>query len=246
MILGYLSRPTLFRTTYNDVYDGFGSSRQAIRNYPVLSVASVAVNNTAIPAGTNPAEIDPQEISVTSGGYFLTPWNGQPPGGLQSISTSGWVFYRGLSNVAITYDAGYAIEDEANTIPAAAPYTITVAAPYGSWGQDDGVSFTVTGTALVRVGNSITPTTGQYSVNDGTYTFAAADTGLAVLISYSFIPADIENACIELVSERFRYRSRIGKLSESVGGQETVSYSLKDMPDYVKLSLNPYKSVCLV
>jgi hypothetical protein len=87
------------------------------------------------------------------------------------------------------------------------------------------------------------PGAGQYNVSSGVYSFAAADAGAAVLISYGFIPAAINNACIEWVAERYRYRTRIGQSAQTVQGQQTASYSLKDMPDFVRASLDPYRSV---
>lgn len=80
-------------------------------------------------------------------------------------------------------------DQEAATIPAT-PFQVTVvnsanflhvtANPDG----DFGVQFASNGQQLVKVASG--PTTGQYSVNTatGVYTFAAADTGLGVLISY--------------------------------------------------------------
>lgn len=73
---------------------------------------------------------------------------------------------------------------EAATIPAT-PFAVTVthAADY----RDDlGVIDASTGTLMARVTG--TPTTGQYSLVEATgiYTFAAADTGKALLISYSY------------------------------------------------------------
>ena len=80
-------------------------------------------------------------------------------------------------------------------------------------------------------------------MTSGVYTFAAADAGAAVSISYGFIPAAINNACIEWVAERYRYRTRVGQSSQSVSGQLTSSYSLKDIPDFVRASLDPYRAV---
>ena len=91
-----------------------------------------------------------------------------------------------------------------------------------------------------------TPSTGQYNVSSGVYTFAAADAGAAVLVSYGFIPAAINNACIEWVAERYRYRTRIGQSAQTVAGQQTASYSLKDIPDFIQASLDPYRSVAAV
>jgi hypothetical protein len=74
--------------------------------------------------------------------------------------------------------------EETGTIPAVAgPYTITVANS-ATWTVDLGVFFSATGVPLVKVASG--PTTGQYSVAAGVYTFAAADTLLAVTISYNY------------------------------------------------------------
>lgn len=79
------------------------------------------------------------------------------------------------------------IGDAANyvtTIPASTPYTITVTAPSsGTWSVDLGVE-DATGIPMTRVASA--PATGQYSVAAGVYTFAAADTGKQVSISYQY------------------------------------------------------------
>lgn len=77
--------------------------------------------------------------------------------------------------------------DEANTIPATpGPYTLTISPPSsGTFVADMGVVDS-TGTQYTRVASA--PSTGQYSVNTGTgvYTFAAADQGKAIKISYEY------------------------------------------------------------
>lgn len=76
---------------------------------------------------------------------------------------------------------------ESATIPAT-PFQITVANG-ATFKEDLGVTVVATGLAMVRVASG--PATGQYSVNNatGVYTFAAADTGKAVLIDYSYTAA---------------------------------------------------------
>lgn len=59
---------------------------------------------------------------------------------------------------------------------------------------------------------------------------------------YAVTPPEIEQACIELISLRYRERSRIGEVSKSIGG-EVISYTQKDFPDGVKTILNNYKRV---
>jgi hypothetical protein len=71
---------------------------------------------------------------------------------------------------------------EAGTVPTT-PFQITVANS-ATWTVDQGVVFTTTGLPLKRVASA--PTTGQYSVTAGVYTFAAADVAKAVLISYNY------------------------------------------------------------
>jgi hypothetical protein len=74
-------------------------------------------------------------------------------------------------------------KNEPAAIPATGPYTIQTA-NHTSFGIDLGVTFAATGAPLQAVASG--PTTGQYSYSAGTYTFAAADEGLAVNISYTY------------------------------------------------------------
>lgn len=75
--------------------------------------------------------------------------------------------------------------DSAQTVPATSPYTVTITPPStGTFVADLGVTDT-SGTTYTRVASA--PTTGQYAVsNAGVYTFAAADTGKALLVSYEY------------------------------------------------------------
>jgi hypothetical protein len=105
------------------------------------------------------------------------------------------------------------------------------------------------GTPLATVPMALTPTQGQYSVTPlisvtpGVYTFAAVDAGTDVLTSYGFIPADLAIAVMDWVSDRMAYSQRVGIQSKSLGGQETVSYLVKSMPDFVRISLQQYANV---
>lgn len=80
-----------------------------------------------------------------------------------------------------------AVIDSAATIPATpGPYTLTVVPPHsGTFVADMGVVSVATGEQFTRVASS--PATGQYSVSaGGEYTFASADQGAAVLLSYEY------------------------------------------------------------
>ncbi len=259
-ILTWLQRPNIALTTYTETLSGRGTQSIMLRNWPATSVTSLTVQNSVIPAAPD----------CNSFGYLLEAWDGTSAGKPQLLMMNGYVgggpvngyngwnppysqdmsrigFLRGMNNIQVVYKAGYAVSGEAQTIPAASgPYTLQPLVPNGPWLADNGVTY-ANGTPLVLTTG--TPSVGQYAVAEvaatgiATYTFAAADQGLGVLLNYSYVPAEIEQAAIEWISERYRYKQRIGQVSQSLGGQETSSYSLKDMPDFIKLILQPYKKV---
>jgi hypothetical protein len=235
-IAAYLGRPSLTPRGFVERLDGDGKARLYLRRYPALAITSLAIDNHAVAAAAVPSAGAP-----CANGYLLEAWDGLPPGRPQALDLFGTAYHPGRQNVVVGYSAGYAVSGEGATVPAApGPYNVTAAAPFGPWASDCGVTY-ADGAALTAVAGS--PAAGQYNVSGGIYTFAAADAGAGVLVSYGFIPAAINNACIEWVAERYRYRGRVGQSAQTVSGQMTSSYSLKDMPDFVRASLDPYRSV---
>lgn len=88
----------------------------------------------------------------------------------------------GQSLSAGIYDAYY---DQTGTAIPTTPYTITPTPPAsGTYGYNLGVR-DASGLPYERVASG--PTTGQYSLASGVYTFAAADTGKVVYIDYNYI-----------------------------------------------------------
>jgi hypothetical protein len=76
------------------------------------------------------------------------------------------------------------VYDTTGSVIPATPFTITPTPPSsGTWSQDLGVRDS-NGLPMTRVSSA--PTAGQYSVSAGIYTFAAADTGKTVFISYQY------------------------------------------------------------
>lgn len=211
-----LARPSLLPQQFVERYDGRGNSRLYLRNWPVLRIDSLVIEDCAV--------ID---------GYTLQPCDPAPPGRPQAIDLFERAFPRGRQNIAVTYQAGYAVMNEAATIPAVAPYECTVLAPYGAWASDLGVVDAATAA----------PSAGQYSVAEGVYTFGAADAGKKIAISYGFVPQDLAEVCRELVGERYSSRQRIGEVSKALGGQETIRFSQKEMPDALSAMLAPYRAV---
>lgn len=235
-----LNRFSLVSRSCLDLRDGSGTQSFLLRHWPVTSVQQVKVWSAIVPQSTlvsgNP-----------SAGWTLSTWDGYPPGSHQTLTLAGYIFDHGSKNVAVSYTAGYLVPSEAAVVPSLS-FRYQVLAPLGSWSADNGVVYGDTGVALVLVAG--TPTTGQYSLptvpsgsQPGIYQFAAADVGRPVLISYSYTPADLEQVIVEWVSERFSYRSRIGQRSKSLGGQETMSWDLSGIPNFVDAAIQPYIDV---
>jgi hypothetical protein len=85
--------------------------------------------------------------------------------------------------------------------------------------------------------------TTQLSVRGYTFNRGARNVVIAYTAGYSTTPPAVAQACIELVALRYRERTRIGEVSRSLGGAETVAYAQKDMSDAIKTLLQQYRLV---
>lgn len=95
------------------------------------------------------------------------------------------------------------VANESHAIPST-PFQVTLAPPHtGTFLTDLGVIYNATGLQLTRVASG--PTTGQYSVSAGVYTFASADTGLVVLISYEYTATSTTNYTIPFANQLMGY-----------------------------------------
>lgn len=80
---------------------------------------------------------------------------------------------------------GYVFDVVGAVIPST-PFTITPTVPdSGTWSADMGVRDS-NGVPMIKVASGATPTTGQYKVSAGVYTFAAADAAKQVFISFAY------------------------------------------------------------
>jgi hypothetical protein len=235
-ILSWLRRTTILPHAGLEIRDGTGGLQMVLREWPVVSITSLVINGYTVP----------QSGEAGVSGFLLEPWSGVPPGRAQALALNGHFFgmcYPGavnVQNVSIAYRAGYEVSAEAQTV---ANGSIAVLAPYGAWTCDGGVTY-ANGTPLVAVTGP--PSVGQYQPAPnapGTYNFNAGDNGEAVLVTYGYVPADLADACIELVAERFKYAQRIGELSHSLGGNETVSFDNARLTPLITALLQPYRHV---
>lgn len=245
-IYTYLSRDTFLRTEHLFTFNGTGKQRVMLTNWPVLSVSSVLIDGQSITP--SPAFMQGKAYQT---GWFLepSPSDDQPPTRPQEVILTGYCFTPGTQNIQISYTSGYVVLNEHQTITIYQPnptvtaiYQCQANSPFGNWVKDEGVTFS-NGTALVYVVSS--PAAGQYSYgpSPGMYLFNAADVNKTILITYSYIPYDLEQCCIEMVSERFAYSNRIGMSSKALAGQGATTYKLGAMNDYTMAILNQYRNV---
>jgi hypothetical protein len=152
---------------------------------------------------------------------------------------NGGVFSRGRQNITCTYTAGYQAS-ETSTIPSDSPAQLTPT----TGGRAISVVSVVNaaGAALTQVAAS--PATGQFSFAAGCFTFAAADVGTSVTLTYGYAPAPVEQACIEMVGLDLKSRDNLGITSKSLAG-ETISYSSRGLTDSVKEQLMPYRRMLI-
>jgi hypothetical protein len=230
-IYAAISRPALLPQTYNETID-LESDRTYLRNWPVLQVSSVTLDGLVLP----PASLTSNEPAL---GYLLQPGDTAPPGRPQAIDLFGRRYHRRRQRLDVIYEAGYAIQSETWTAPAAAPFTVTASAPFGPWASDLGVVYASSELALQAM--KAAASAGRYSVTNGIYAFNSSDAGATLAISYGFIPQDLAQAATELAAERFRAADRIGLRSKSVGGQETIAYDVSGVSASVEALIAPYK-----
>lgn len=81
----------------------------------------------------------------------------------------------------------------------------------------------------------------------GIYCFdrGVQNVSLEYTAGYVSTPTELEQACIELISARYKERDRIGLVSKGLAG-ETITFSQKDMSSSVRTTLQNYKKVVTV
>lgn len=218
-VMNYMNRDSLDVVVRDERYDTGAINMVVLRQFPVVSVQSVeyaGISVTKEATGNPPAN-----------GWEIFPGDG---GGQQRLMVHGVPFPRGRSGVRVQYTSGCLI-DETQTVSSG-----TVVLDY-MWISDQGV--TAAGTALDRVTG--TPGAGEYTVSDaGVYAFHESLEGAVVVVSYSYVPADIEQAVIELVAERFKAKDRIGISSKTIPNGESISYNNRMVTDPIKQLLQNY------
>jgi len=97
------------------------------------------------------------------------------------------------------------------------------------------------GTFAAQPGYLFTPT--QLVIRGYAVPRKAGCVTLQYTAGYRVPPADLAQACIELVALRYRERSHIGEVTKAIGGGQTVAYSQRDMSDWIKTLIQQYRRI---
>lgn len=226
-ILNYVNQDSFAARDFTQNFRGNGKNKMILRNWPVISVSSVGIGGSLVSASTLGTG------GLPGSGYTISDFHSAA----QWIELYGYSFSYGAPS-QVVYRAGFETT-QAMTIPNASPYQLSTTAG-GQW--TTGVSVTKNGTLMTQV--AANPAAGQYSIDSwGVYTFAAADANQPVVIKFGYAPPDVVFATTQLIGEWFAKKDRIGLLSKSLGGQETVSFYQGDMSSTVQSMLQPYVQV---
>jgi hypothetical protein len=225
-VITWIGRDSFGVREYTQNFRGNGKPSVMLFNWPVQTITSVGIAGSAVAASTFGNYGNPNSGYAISDVRF----------GQQQVNLYGYNFWQGAPSQVI-YTAGFQTS-QTSDIPAT-PFQITPT-DAGQWIAD--IKVTIAGVDAVKVAD--TPATGQYSVDvSGLYTFADADTGKEAVITYDYVPFDVSFAVTELIGEWYKRKDRIGILSKTLGGQETVTFSQKDMSDSIRSVLQPYANV---
>lgn len=225
--INYLNRDGIGAQNFTQNFKGNGKSSMLLRNWPIVSVSQVGINGTGVTASI------PGNVGLPGSGYVIS----DARGGQQSIDLYGYDYpYR--YPCQIIYRAGYeAVEPyiiEGDDAGNAMDYVPLAGLALSDQGVKDG-----NGNPWVPVTSN--PATGQYVFNaDGTYSFSKDDIGKAVVIDFTYCPWDLMDAVTQWIGETMRRKERIGVLSKTLAGQETVTFDRSGMSEIVKGHLQPY------
>lgn len=97
-IVNALNRGDIFSRSYTERYDGTGSGRMMLRQWPVTAIGSLTIDGVTIAAQTS---------YPTGSGYLFTAWDGIGPGSPCFLDVFGYAFTKGRQNITVVYTAGY-------------------------------------------------------------------------------------------------------------------------------------------
>lgn len=222
-ILEFLCR-RLVCMTYVETRNGQGTQKMRTLQWPILNLASVQfVRGSAFSTAPTQAYVyDDKFITMLDG------WNC-------------WGFEDGAQNVVLTYTAGYITPGlvACNTLTPASRSTMYAASAQCNV---NGVLYRcVVGGATAASAPVFNPVINSLTV-DGTVTWLA-QTGIPLMSPLaSWIPEEIELACLQAVSLTYKNQTRVGDTSMGVG-PDRVNYFLRAATQQTIEWLHPHREL---
>jgi hypothetical protein len=237
--------------TYTQKFNGTGTMSLVLPEWPLLQLNSLLISGVSLSEAQQNSDT---MIASDPYGWRFQVWDGKPPGNPAVIELAGGAYFiRGNQNIIASYRAGYLVPSESVTSP-----TYTPRSPFGRWATDEGVTYVSTGATLSAgtgttspgVGTYIPPTPEASPVVEN-YLFNSTDVSSGLLISYGYIPADVEQAALDLINERSAMRRRVDVRSQTLANQESITWgdggqsggADSGIPSYIRSYLWPYRSV---
>lgn len=224
-MLSLMNRTGWQAYTANETRNGTGTQRMVLKEWPVLCVNSVGINNSAVPA----------QLNGLSGGWSTDGFSVM----LGGTNTPGFVFpfagaayfYRGFQNVVLNYTRGLVDQGGTCSVNGTAVTSVggTGFAPFLA-----GSNVLINGTAY-GVSTYVSPT--QITL--------AASAGVIPLATWcSALPlGDVEQACIEYVTYRYKRQEHIDLDSLVAAPGQSTNYRKKAIPEEVQLVIDRYRLV---
>jgi hypothetical protein len=231
---------TIRNLPYVEFRSGQGGQTMLTLNFPITNVQGVAINGIQLPSR-------PPFAATSTTNFIGFGWQTSGPSGFVwddlRVMVTGYTFERGFSNVQIDYAAGYLVTGEAQRVPAGAPFSLVTLAHWNA--GDRGVTY-ADGSPLQATSYGSALTRGSYSVDpNGVYYFSSDDAAAAVLISYGYVPFDVEQAAVDMIGDWFRYRDRIGQTSMTIEAQ-SITFTNTAITARAQGIMNQYKRVAPV
>lgn len=229
--------------TFTDLYDGIGSYKQYVADWPIQSISALKVFGQTIPQspdGINPGWVVGDQYA---GSIALLP--GTSIGG--PISYAAWLmplgrFPKAPQNVSVSFTAGYAIAAWAN----ATAYTLGT----GYKDPNNNIQVVTTG-GTSGASQPVWSTIVGGTTTDGTVTWTnrgpAAYQGSLLMHppsdpTFNGAPSELGQAVTELVVQQYRRREWVDQARKNIGpAGESIDFRSWEMPPWLTRVIENYR-----